>query len=113
MENVYGNSYTNIPNTNSTTYWPADDVGGNVTATGGTLATATTVVIKSIVVRVFNSGGSFTLKDHSGNVIALFTPTAAGTFSFGKDGIRINSGWSLTQEATAGGQLMVVWKRLS
>lgn len=112
MENVYGNSYTNIPST-AATYWPSNDVGGNVTASGGTLATATAVVIKSIVVRVFNSGGSFTLKDHAGNDIASFTPTAAGTFSFGKDGILINSGWSLTQDATPGGQLMVVWKRLS
>ena len=112
MENLYGNAFTNIPST-AGDYWPSDEIGGNVNAKGGILASAKLVLIKAVVVRVLNTGGTFTLEDHDGNVIAAFTPTQAGTISFGKEGILIRSGWSINQDATTpGGALMVVWKRI-
>lgn len=117
MENVYGDSFTAIAATASTTFYPSDDVGGTTsTAASSVLADAKTVVIKSINIATFTaSTNAFTLADHAGNTISTFTPNSSATvnrWTFGPNGIRINSGWRITQGSTASA-LIVVWKKLA
>ena len=111
-----GNQYTNIPATTGTTFGPLDLVGGNTsTAANNITNDASRVTIMAIVVRSYSASMTFDLNkvasDGTPTVVANFTPTSTGSIDFGPYGIEFNSGWSITQGATAG-TLSVVWTRI-
>lgn len=116
MENVYGDSFTAIAATNSTTFYPSNDVGGTTsTAAESVLADAKTVVIKQVLCATATAAASFSLQDHAGNAISTFTVSTSAIvnqWTFGPNGIRINSGWRIVQGGTSC-TLIVVWKKLA